>query len=173
MGGHPECQGARGETTTWDSFFGAEVGASAALAGLIFVGVSINLTRIIALPTIANRALQSLLLLVGLLSIASLLLVPGQTSPALGIETLAVSIPLWVVLNYIEVRSFREAGQKPPPTLRFHAVEIQLPCALAAIGGISLIVANANAMYWFVPATILVFLVAIVESWVILVEINR
>jgi modulator of FtsH protease len=29
----------------WDNFFLAEAGASAALTGLIFVGVSINLTK--------------------------------------------------------------------------------------------------------------------------------
>ena len=32
---------------SWENFFIAEVGASAAPAGLIFVGVSINLKRIL------------------------------------------------------------------------------------------------------------------------------
>jgi hypothetical protein len=35
--------------TGWENFFIAEMGASAALVGLIFVGVSINLTRILPL----------------------------------------------------------------------------------------------------------------------------
>lgn len=32
----------------WENFFVAQVGASAALAGLVFVGISINLTKIVA-----------------------------------------------------------------------------------------------------------------------------
>jgi len=42
--------------TGWENFFIAEVGASAALAGLIFFGVSINLTGILSLPRLADRA---------------------------------------------------------------------------------------------------------------------
>jgi hypothetical protein len=34
----------------WQSFFSAEVGGSAALAGLVAVAVSINLSRILAFP---------------------------------------------------------------------------------------------------------------------------
>jgi hypothetical protein len=45
----------------WENFFIAEVGASAALTGLIFVGVSINLARILSFPKLPNRALQPLL----------------------------------------------------------------------------------------------------------------
>ncbi len=33
--------------TGWENFFIAELGASAALAGLVFVGLSINLTKIL------------------------------------------------------------------------------------------------------------------------------
>lgn len=61
---------------SWESFFTAEVGASAALAGLIFVGVSINLTRIISLPGLPNRALLTLCLLLAILVISSLMLIP-------------------------------------------------------------------------------------------------
>jgi hypothetical protein len=34
----------------WENFFVAEVGASATLTGLIFVSVSINLTKIMTYP---------------------------------------------------------------------------------------------------------------------------
>ena len=47
----------------WENFNIAEVGASAALLGLLFVGVSINLARIISLPGLPNRALLALIIL--------------------------------------------------------------------------------------------------------------
>ena len=34
----------------WEGFFAAQVGASAALAGLIFVGVSLNLAKVLDSP---------------------------------------------------------------------------------------------------------------------------
>jgi hypothetical protein len=61
----------------WENFFISEVGAAAALAGLLFVGVSINLTRILSLPRLPNRALLALVILLAILVVSSLLLVPG------------------------------------------------------------------------------------------------
>ena len=47
----------------WSNFFMAILGAAAALTGLIFVGVSISLTKILSIPTLPGRALISLTLL--------------------------------------------------------------------------------------------------------------
>ncbi|HYB02575.1 MAG TPA: hypothetical protein VED37_20280 [Ktedonobacteraceae bacterium] len=68
----------------WENFFIAEVGASAALLGLIFVGVSINLTRILSISGLPNRALLALIILLTILVISSLLLVPEQISTLKG-----------------------------------------------------------------------------------------
>ena len=62
----------------WDSFFVAQVGASAALAGLVFVGVSINLTKIMSVADLPARALEAVVVLLSVLIESSLLLVPGQ-----------------------------------------------------------------------------------------------
>ena len=43
----------------WTDLFVATVGATAALTGLIFVGVSINLTRITAFKGLPERALEA------------------------------------------------------------------------------------------------------------------
>jgi len=51
----------------WQSFFVAEAGASAALTGLVFVGVSINLSRILSFPKLPSRAFGALLLLLTIL----------------------------------------------------------------------------------------------------------
>ncbi len=51
------------DPSEWSDLFVASAGASAALAGLVFVAVSINLERILSLPGILERALETLILL--------------------------------------------------------------------------------------------------------------
>jgi hypothetical protein len=51
----------------WGDFFVAQAGAAVALAGLVFVGVSINLDKIIAIPSLPGRALEAMVLLVAVL----------------------------------------------------------------------------------------------------------
>ena len=44
----------------WSDFLVASSGASAALAGLVFIGISINLTRILDGPGLPGRAGQTI-----------------------------------------------------------------------------------------------------------------
>jgi len=44
----------------WDTFFQGELGAAAALAGLLFVSVSVNQTKILELGRMADRGLEAL-----------------------------------------------------------------------------------------------------------------
>jgi hypothetical protein len=48
---------------SWTDFLVAAAGATAALVGLVFVGLSINLKRILALPGVSGRAAETVLLL--------------------------------------------------------------------------------------------------------------
>ena len=66
------------DPSEWTDLFVAAAGASAALAGLIFVAVSINVDRILALPGIPNRALQALVQLIAIVILSILMLAPGQ-----------------------------------------------------------------------------------------------
>jgi hypothetical protein len=64
----------------WHDFLLAAAGAAAVLAGLVFVGVSINLDTIMSNPgySLVDRALEALVLLVAVLIATILLLVPAQ-----------------------------------------------------------------------------------------------
>jgi hypothetical protein len=63
----------------WHDFFVVVAGAAAVLAGLVFVGVSINLDTIMSNPGygLPGRALEALVLLVAVLIATILLLVPA------------------------------------------------------------------------------------------------
>jgi drug/metabolite transporter (DMT)-like permease len=58
----------------WQDLFVASAGASAALTGLVFVAVSVNIERILKFEGLPERALQTLVMLLGavLISLAAL-----------------------------------------------------------------------------------------------------
>ena len=63
----------------WESLFVAEAGASAALAGLLFVALSINLERILKGSGLPGRAGEAIVLLLTVLVVSTFGLVPGQS----------------------------------------------------------------------------------------------
>ena len=77
-------------TEGWGELFLAEAGASAALGGLLFVALSINLDRIIAIRSLPGAALGAIVLLVAVLMVSTFALVPGQPRWVLGTEVLVV-----------------------------------------------------------------------------------
>ncbi len=64
----------------WHDIFLARAGAAGVLTRLVFVGVSINLQKIVSDPGsgLSGRAAEALILLVGVLTASVLLLVPGD-----------------------------------------------------------------------------------------------
>ncbi len=77
------------DATQWHELFVASAGAAAALAGLVFVAVSINVERIIAVRGLPERALQAFLLLLSAVVVSIVGLVPehhlaGRRDPCHG-----------------------------------------------------------------------------------------
>ncbi len=56
----------------WSAFFAAQVGAAAALAGLVIVAISINIARILSHPLLPGRAAETLVAPTGLLIVSTL-----------------------------------------------------------------------------------------------------
>jgi len=73
----------------WANLAVASAGAAAALTGLLFVAVSINLKRILEFPQLPDRAAGTLGLLLTILLVAVVLLAPGQPRQATGVEIAA------------------------------------------------------------------------------------
>ena len=89
----------------WTKFFLAEVGDAAALAGLLFVSVSVNQQHILALGRMADSGAEALIILFLALVAASLALIPGQSLQLLGAEILAVGL-LTLVATLLLQRSY-------------------------------------------------------------------
>jgi hypothetical protein len=157
----------------WDNFLIAEVGASATLAGLIFVGVSINLTRILMNASLPSRAFQALVFLIAILILSSLLLVPRQSLAVVGIEILAVALALWIIIVVTDVNSLKKSEVQYRHYVKSNLVVNQLVVLPYFISGVVVLVRGASGLYGLVPAVLFSFLKAIGDAWVLLVEINR
>jgi hypothetical protein len=79
------------DISAWQNFYLMAGGASAALTGLIFVGLSMQARAIIAHPLFRDRAFTSLQSLVAGVLLSGAVLVPGQSALALGVEVGAVA----------------------------------------------------------------------------------
>jgi modulator of FtsH protease len=80
----------------WHDFFIGVAGAAAALTGLLFVSLSINLRQILGQVWLPRRAGLALMLLFETLVIAILGLVPGQSPRILGVEYLCLGGVMWL-----------------------------------------------------------------------------
>lgn len=159
--------------TGWENFFIAEVGASAALAGLIFVGVSINLTRILSLARLPDRAFEAISLLLAVLVLSSLQLVPGQSITLLGIEILIIGLIIWAGVTMLDLRIRQKTEVQYRRPFLLNMLLSQLASLPYVIAGILVLAIGTSGLYWLVPAVIFSFIKAILDAWVLLVEINR
>lgn len=93
----------------WADFAVATAGASAALTGLVFVAVSINLARILEYPDLPARTGQTLVLFLAPLFLSLLVLARGQGIRALGVELVVLGLVVGAILFAL---SRRPAGQE-------------------------------------------------------------
>ncbi len=161
------------DPSEWTDLFVATAGATAALAGLLFVAVSINLERILGEAGLPDRALETVLLLVGVLVVSILGLIPGQSSGVLGLELLVVSIGL--TFTVIRLPLIREPGAEGQPRAWLLSRWAIRAFALAPliVGGASLMTSDGGGLYWIVAGIVFAIVGAVANAWVLLVEILR
>jgi len=170
-GGMAVVAGAAYDAGPWESFAVAEVGAAAALSGLLVVAASINIARIIELPTVVSRLGAALVLFATMLIVGTILLVPDQPGWLVGVEIAAVGLA--ATLGVLRLRG---TGTADPA----HRVSATVVAALGAgaaglifLGGLFCALQVLGGLYWLVPGVILGFSVGLVNAWVALIEILR
>jgi modulator of FtsH protease len=162
----------------WHDFFLAQAGAAGVLTGLVFVGVSINLQKILSEPGsgLPGRAAEALILLVAVLTASLLLLVPGQGRVMVGAEVLVVGLAAWGWILVIQLALLRR-WQTMRPDLRVSFVVRVAMGQIATIptiaAGIAVLAGGLGGLYWLVVGMAFSILAALFEAWVLLIEINR
>jgi hypothetical protein len=159
---------------SWHDFYLATASASAALLGLLFVGVSINLSSITAaervdLRTRANLAFSNLLYLLGL---SLVILVPGADAGTIAISFAIVAALglLRIVRRVASLRRAKDQAWKQPDTVRRLAWTFVADLVLLYIAAS---LASSGDPRWLLALTIVVFVLLVGAadvSWDLLVR---
>ncbi|HEY1898606.1 MAG TPA: hypothetical protein VGG49_02320 [Steroidobacteraceae bacterium] len=158
----------------WGNFFLGELGAAAALAGLLFVAVSVNQARILALGRMADRGLEALAMLLLVIVVASLPLIPGQPPRLLGGEVLGLGIATLLGLLPLQQAYLGSTD----PLYRRRTMQMILCNRIAvlviAVGGMVVLWrGDLNGLYLLCAGILITFAAVGANAWVLLIEINR
>jgi len=156
----------------WSDLFVAAAGASAALAGLLFVAVSLNLQRILRLPGLPERALLTLMLLLSVTVVSLLGLIPGQSHTALGVELLVQGLAWLAAAIPLMARSL--PARDDPRSWLIGRVGLVLAALIPfVVGGATMLAEAGGGLYWTVAGMLLALIAGVTTAWVLLVEILR
>jgi hypothetical protein len=160
--------------STWSSFFQGELGAAAALAGLLFVSVSVNQVKILQLGRMADRGLEALGILFLIIVVTSLCLVPEQPLRLLGGEIFVIGT-IALIATILLQRSYMRHIDAPHRRSSMRTVVInRVAVSVITLAGLTLLCRGDGAGLYLLPAGILLSLLAAsAGAWVLLVEINR
>ncbi len=157
----------------WSNFFSALVSAGAALTGLLFVAISINLQRILGAPQLVARAGKALATAMLLPVVAVVCLTPEQTRARLGWEVLILSVAGSAGVLFLHWKANRRntyitALQKVMQTTVMLASTVPF-----GVAGLSLIFGRGGGLYWVTVGAVAAILAPVIDAWVLLVEIQR
>lgn len=159
------------ETDHWHDLFVMTGGAAAALAGLIFVAVSLNHEQILKAPVLPPLAAQTLTLLIGLVLQGALVLTPSQPPAALGVEVLVLGVVILVVVVTSIVRTPSKGSRL---SWRLSRLTLGVLATLPGpIGGVSVILGVGGGLYWLLAGIFTTLIVAVYYAWILLIEIRR
>ncbi len=149
----------------------AGAGAAAALAGLVFVAVSINVERILRHEGLPERALQTVVLLLGAVVACLFGLIP-QSVTALGVELLVGGLLMVGFFAATARRSLRDTrGHTGWLLSRLLTIVPGFLCY--PIAGVSLLAGAGGGLRWLAAGIVGAIVGAVINAWVLLVEILR
>lgn len=159
--------------TDWNNFYIAVATASATLTGLIFIGISISLTRILSVRGLPERALVSLTLLLNMLVLSLLFLVPQQSPVGFGLKVLLIGIIVWMVVTYLDRTVLQNKQSQNKQRYLINVLIDQAATLFYVVSGVVMTIGGEGGLHWMVAPVLLSIIKAVIDAWVLMVEINR
>ena len=156
----------------WNNFFVMVGGGAAALAGLIFVAMSINLGVIIRNSTHKNRAINMLTGFTAVFMACSFALIGNQYLGALGFEWFV----LWLIGTVIFIGGYVRAIRAGMSSIGLSWPRLAggTICYFAeVIGAIFLILGHSAGLYIAAVATVVLFGFLISGAWLLIIGIHE
>ena len=157
----------------WQTLFAVQASASATLTGLVFVAVSINLSRILSVHGLSGRALESIVQFLQVFFLCTAVLIPRQPIRVLGAEVLVIAIVSWTMQVGTHVSYAKSRSGHPLIWLITRIVQTQLASIPLFVAGVYLLLGFPIGLYWLIPGFVFSFVAGVANAWVLLVEILR
>jgi hypothetical protein len=154
----------------WDNFFVMVGGGAAALAGLIFVAMSVNPEVIIQNSTHKNRAINMLTGFSAVFMACCFALIGDQYLEVLGFEWLF----LWLIATVIFIRGYVVAIRSDMSSIGLNMPRLAggTMCYLAEVAGsIALILGHSAGLYIAAIASIVLFAFLISGAWLLIIGV--
>jgi len=152
----------------WQGFFTYVGLVAGGLTGLIFVALSLQITAVRARPAYVVRARATLGALTGMLVLCGLVLIPGQTTFGLGVESLILFLAL--IADVLRtVRSFEEAGHPLRGAVLIRTTLALVLLSIGGIGSLGLLAGVDWALFAIGLSTLLGLPLRLYQAWALLV----
>jgi modulator of FtsH protease len=158
------------DPSAWTDFANTVAGGAAALAGLLFVGLSLNLSDVLKYPGVPARAASTLGVTIAILLTAIFVATPGQDDRALAAEIGALGLATAVGVG-AGLRAQR-SGEHPARAVT-STLLLGVPALLLMAAAVSLWLQCCGGLYWVTASVATGFVSATANAWVLLVEIRR
>lgn len=156
----------------WHDFFLMVGGGAAALAGLVFVAMSINLSVLAQDPTHKNRAIGTLTGFTAIFMICAFALMGGEGYRSVGTEWLLVSSIAMLIYIRGYILAVKEGGS--PKGLSIIRTIFGATCyAIQIIGSLMLLSGHISGLYAAAIAMVLSFTSLISGAWLLIMGIHE
>ena len=157
----------------WNEFNVAMVGATAALAGLLIVAMSVNIAEIMKSVTLPPRAASSIAALVLAITAGAFGLIPGQPIVAYGVEVLIAAV-LAGTFQWHAIRVVAREDHVSTTDRILKSILGVLPIAAFLVGAVLVLAGAVEAgLIAMAVGSVLSIIAALVVAWVVLVEVLR